>query len=93
MNNIKFVEQEESYTSKASFWDNDEIPEYKKGENFNYTFSGRRVKRGLYRTSNGKMINSDVNGALNILKKSNVVSLETLYSRGNVDTPIRIRIE
>jgi hypothetical protein len=39
-----------------------------------------------------RKINADVNGALNILKKSSVVSLETLYSSGEVDTPVRIRI-
>lgn len=37
-------------------------------------------------------LNADVNGALNILRKSNVVSLVGLYSRGAVDTPVRIRI-
>jgi len=58
----------------------------------NYTFSGKRVHRGMYRTSSGHNLNADVNGALNILRKSNVVSLETLYSRGEVDTPVRIRI-
>ena len=55
-------------------------------------FSGRRIYRGLYRARNGRMLNADVNGALNILRKSNVVSLETLYSRGELSTPIRIRI-
>ena len=38
------------------------------------------------------ILNADVNGALNILRKSNVVDLEALYSRGEVDTPVRIRI-
>jgi transposase len=37
-------------------------------------------------------LNADVNGALNILKKSNVVSLTALYARGHVDSPLRIRI-
>ena len=37
-------------------------------------------------------LNADVNGALNILRKSNVMSLAGLYSRGDVNTPIRIRI-
>ena len=37
-------------------------------------------------------LNADVNGTLNILRKSNVVSLAGLYSRGAVDTPVRIRI-
>jgi putative transposase len=54
--------------------------------------SGKRVKRGLYKTRNGKLINADINGALNILKKSNVVSLSALYSSGEVDTPVRIRL-
>ena len=49
-------------------------------------------KRGLYRTVTGKTLNADVNGALNILRKSSVVALSGLYGRGDVDTPIRIRI-
>ncbi|MBQ2585002.1 MAG: transposase, partial [Erysipelotrichaceae bacterium] len=57
-----------------------------------YSFSGIRVKRGLYKTSNGMCINADINGALNILKKSNVVSLTALYARGQVDSPLRIRL-
>lgn len=89
---IKFTKQEESYTSKASFFDNDKIPKYKQDNPIDYKFSGRRVKRGLYKTKKGMLINADVNGALNILKKSSVVSLETLYSSGEVDTPVRVRI-
>ena len=90
---IKFVIQEESYTSKASFFDMDEIPEYKKeAKDDNYSFSGKRIKRGMYKTSKGKIINADVNGALNILRKSKVVDLKVLYHRGEVDTPVRIRI-
>lgn len=89
---INFVKQEESYTSKASFFDNDIIPTYNFDNPQEYTFSGRRVKRGLYITKNNYKFNADINGALNILRKSNVVSLEALYSSGVVDTPIRIRI-
>jgi IS605 OrfB family transposase len=89
---INFVKQEESYTSKASFLDNDMIPKYNDDNPQNYKFSGKRIKRGLYKTKKGKLINADVNGALNILKKSNVVSLEALYSSGEVDTPVRIRL-
>lgn len=91
-NGIRFVKQEESYTSKASFFDNDIIPVYNNDNPIDYSFSGKRIYRGLYRTSKGYVLNADINGALNILKKSNVVSLDTLYSRGEVDTPIRIRI-
>src|SRR5574344_828317 len=74
LNGIAFVKQEESYTSKASFWDKDVIPLYNADNPQKYHFSGKRVKRGLYRTANGKLLNADVNGALNILRKSSVVS-------------------
>lgn len=89
---IEFKLQEESYTSKASFWDKDEIPIFDENTNKKYKFSGRRIKRGLYRTSTGYEFNADCNGALNILRKSNVVDLTVLYSRGELDTPKRIRI-
>ena len=92
LNDIRYVEQEESYTSKASFFDQDDIPIYSKESNNHYIFSGRRIHRGMYETSKGYAINADVNGALNILRKSNVVRLESLYTRGEVDTPVRIRI-
>ena len=92
LNNIKFYKQEESYTSKASFFDNDEIPKYNPNAPKTYTFSGKRVKRGLYKTATNKMINADINGALNILRKSSVVDLSVLYSSGEVATPVRIRI-
>ena len=64
---ISVIIQEESYTSKASFLDGDEIPVY--GEVENPRFSGRRIKRGLYSSSDGRMINADVNGSYNILRK------------------------
>ena len=91
-NGIVFVKQEESYTSKSSFWDRDDIPVYNADNPKEYAFSGRRVHRGLYKTASGKTFNADVNGALNIMRKSSVVDLEILYGRGEVDTPIRIRI-
>ena len=92
LNGIVYVKQEESYTSKASFWDRDTIPVYNNDNPKNYTFSGKRIHRGMYQTASGKCFNADVNGALNIMCKSNVVSLEGLYTRGEVDTPVRIRI-
>jgi len=89
---IEFKLQEESYTSKASFFDGDEIPIYDKENQKEYIFSGKRIKRGLYQTSAGKLINADCNGALNILRKSKVVDLSILYNRGELNTPKRIRI-
>ena len=91
-NGILFVKQEESYTSKASFFDRDEIPVYNCDNPQTYVFSGKRIHRGLYVTSGGMIINADVNGSLNILRKSNVVDLAVLYARGGVDTPVRIRV-
>lgn len=92
MNDIKFFKQEESYTSKASFFDNDIIPVYNDDNPCDYEFSGKRIKRGIYRTSDGTLLNADVNGALNILRKSSAVSIITLSSSGEVNTPVRIRI-
>ena len=89
---IHLIKQEESYTSKASFFDKDDIPSYNDDNPREYSFSGVRVKRGLYKTSASQYLNADINGALNILKKSSVVSLTALYSRGQVDSPLRIRL-
>lgn len=59
---IKVIEQEESYTSKCSFLDCEDICKHDK-------YMGRRIKRGLFKSSSGFIINSDVNGAYNILRK------------------------
>ena len=88
---LEYFEQEESYTSKASFLDRDEMPVYNADNPQEYEFSGKRVKRGLYRSAKGIEINADVNGAAKILRKSKVVSLDGLYCRGELSTPIRIR--
>ena len=92
LNSIEFLKQEESYTSKASFFDKDDIPIYNADNQQSYNFSGKRIHRGLYKTTNGYTFNADINGALNILNKSKVVCLDALYCRGEVDTPIRIRV-
>ena len=65
---VEVVFTEESYTSKSSFMDGDALPVY--GENEpRAVFSGKRVRRGLYESSNGSLINADLNGALNIIRK------------------------
>ena len=63
---LNYIEQEESYTSKASSLDRDEIPVYNADNPSKNKFSGIRVKRGLYKTKNGHLINADCNGSLNI---------------------------
>ena len=90
--NINYILQEESYTSKASFFDNDDLPIYNMDNPQTYEFSGVRVKRGLYQTKDNYCFNADCNGALNILRKSRAVDLSVLCSRGELDTPKRIRI-
>lgn len=67
LNGIEVIFTEESYTSKASFFDKDELPKY--GESDNHKFSGRRIKRGLYRDSKGNLWNADLNGGGNIMRK------------------------
>ena len=59
---ITVLQQEESYTSKCSFLDKESICKHE-------TYAGRRVHRGLFKTANGVLINADVNGSLNILRK------------------------
>ena len=90
--NINYVLQEESYTSKASFFDNDDLPIYNMDNPQAYEFSGKRIKRGLCQTKNKYRFNADCNGALNILRKSKAVDLTVLCCRGELDTPKRIRI-
>ena len=68
-NGIRVIFQEESYTSKASFLDNDYIPTFGIDDD-NALFSGVRIKRGLYKTLDGTLVNADVNAAANILKKA-----------------------
>ena len=73
---IKVLEQEESYTSKASFIDHDDIPIYEK--NKKYSFSGKRIKRSEYKSKNNIIVHADVNGAYNIIVKSNQSDNEKL---------------
>ena len=68
---ITVIRQEESYTSKASFLNLDFIPVYNEEEpDKKYHFSGRRIHRGLYKSADGTLINADINGAANILRKA-----------------------
>ena len=68
---IQVEVHEESYTSKASFLDLDEIPVYDPNNEEQHVFSGKRIgpRQRLYRTKDGRIICADVNGANNILRK------------------------
>ncbi len=87
---IQVVLTEESYTSQASFLDGDFIPTYGKVEE-EAVFSGKRLKRGLYRAGNGLRFNADVNGSYNILRKAAPDALAQ-GSRGCVVHPSRLTV-
>ena len=90
---IKFVETEESYSSKASFVDNDFLPTFgEKPEG--WKASGKRVKRGLYRTAQGWLINADANGGANIARKVAIMLGLDLsgISRGDLSAPLRLKL-
>ena len=90
---INVIEQEESYTSKVSFFDNDFIPVYGQNDEL-FKSSGKRIKRGLFKTSNGLLINADINGSLNIMRKYlNEVCDEIISpaNRGLVMNPVKIQ--
>jgi putative transposase len=83
---IKVILQEESYTSQANFLGLDSIPVYGKTEK-EPMFTGKRIKRGLYKTSTGQLINSDINGSYNILRKA----IPNAFSDGIVSCVVQPR--
>jgi putative transposase len=90
---IEFVETEEANTSAASFFDGDTLPKH--GEKPDgWKSSGRRVKRGLFRTGKNWYINADCNGAANIIRKlSTTLGLDLSgVSRGALTHPTRIYV-
>jgi IS605 OrfB family transposase len=89
---IEVVYQEESYTSKADSLTKDELPIYEKDSHKRYSFSGKRVKRGLYQSSVGILLNADINGALNIARKVVGDSFISLFDRGLWCNPLKIRV-
>jgi putative transposase len=68
LHGIRFEVTEEAYTSQASFLDGDSLPKYSE-KPFGWKASGKRVKRGLYQSADGLVVNADLNGAANILRK------------------------
>ena len=87
---IEVVPQEESYTSKASALDKDDIPTYHRGDDTAYTFSGKRVKRGLYVSKNGIELNADINGSMNIGRKYDPNVLSKVRSYDNITKKIEV---
>jgi IS605 OrfB family transposase len=88
---FNYIEQEESYTSKASSLDKDDIPVYNADNPTQKKFSGRRIKRGLYKTKSGHLINADCNGSLNIGIKSKHEGFGRV-SRVCLTQPVRVNV-
>ncbi|MCV3214929.1 IS200/IS605 family accessory protein TnpB-related protein [Plectonema radiosum NIES-515] len=98
---IRFVETEESYSSSSSFVDHDSLPTFGEkpvrasvSEGEGWQASGKRVKRGLYRTAQGWLINADCNGAANIGRKvAMMLGLDLSgISRGDLSAPLRLKL-
>ena len=88
---MQYKEQEESYTSKASFLDLGEMQIYKPEHPYQGAFRGKRIKRGLYRFADGITTNADINGASNILRKSKQNFNYERLCKGLLASPLRIR--
>lgn len=93
LHGIRFIETEEAYTSKSSYLDGDSLPKY--GEKpLGWKASGKRVQRGLYQSANGSIVNADLNGSANILRKvaSNLGLDLGLLGRRCLTTATRVRL-
>ena len=83
MNGIRLIETEESYTSKCDALAMETIEKHE-------VYQGKRIRRGLYQSSVGKLINADVNGALNIMRKVFNNSAERIIDRGLLFNPMKL---
>lgn len=87
---IRVIVTEESYTSRSSFLDLDPIPTYDTNTP-KPSFSGRRIKRGIYKASTGRKLNADINGSYNIMRKA-VPSTFTEGIEGVVVRPVKVTL-
>lgn len=84
---MSFMQVEESYTSKCDHLVAEEMCHHEK-------YMGKRVKRGMFKSSCGKKLNADINGAIGMLRKANAFSdagLASLRDRGDVVSPLVLR--
>lgn len=82
---IKVLITEESYTSKIDHYAGEEMCHHE-------TYLGKRIQRGLFRSSTGKVLNADLNGAIGILRKVVGESISQVVNRGGVETPTRLLV-
>lgn len=78
----RLTRTEESYTSKCDGLALEKVGKHKR-------YSGKRIKRGLFASSVGKLINADINGAINIMRKK--IKLQKVI--GEIFNPIKVRVE
>jgi len=82
---IQIIEQEESYTSKCSALDMEPIQKHEQ-------YAGRRKRRGLFQAACGKLLNADVNGAVNILRKAiSDSAAKQIIDSGLLFNPVKVR--
>ncbi|HBS69778.1 MAG TPA: transposase [Cyanobacteria bacterium UBA11153] len=93
---IKVIIQEESYTSVSNFLNLDPIPVYGDSDAESVEFTGKRIQRGLYKTADGLLINADVNGSYNIMRKA----LPNVFNNGiescvvqPVVNPLKVKVK
>jgi putative transposase len=89
---IEVICREESYTSQASLIDLDDIPTWDGVHRIDYEFSGKRISRGLYRSSDGHLLNADVNAAGNILRKWKTGAFDNVKDFRWLMNPYKVRI-
>jgi IS605 OrfB family transposase len=85
---LKYLETQESHTSKCSAIDNEEVKHHDE-------YVGKRIKRGLFQSKDGFLLNADVNGAINIARKSKVTAIQfntVEQIKGILAYPERIRV-
>ena len=82
---IKLHLTEESYTSKCDHLANEPL-EHREN------YLGKRVKRGLFKSSIGKFINADLNGAIGIARKVFPDAVQTLRDSETAFVPLKISI-
>ena len=87
---VQLIEQEESYSSKADFLSNDSMPIYNAFDKKVYKFSGKRISRGQYKSVTKIILNADINGSLNIMKKANIKNINLVHKE--YLNPTRIKI-
>lgn len=86
---LSFMTVEESYTSKCDHLALEDMCHHE-------TYLGKRVKRGMFKSSTGKIVHADVNGCIGMIRKAKVildaVLIDSLRNRGDVVSPVVLNV-